>query len=335
MDVVKKNNINLVGPNCLGVLNQDFNFDGTFNSTKLEKPNFGNISVISQSGALGSAILDVAKYESLGINKFVSYGNALDVDECDLLEYLNTDKKTEVIISYIEGVRDGRLFFETLKRVSKNKKVIIIKGGISTQGSSAAKSHTAAIAGSSKIFASAVKQAGAYLVDSMDELFDLAKLFSIYNTQELKNIQLITNGGGFGVLCVDQLSKNNIIFTKISPTLKSKLKTVLPGYAVISNPLDLTGDANSERIIDCLNICNKSKCVDSIALLLLFQLPGIDDSIIPKLIEFRKKTKKPLFVLGIGGKSTSKNLKILSENKIVCFKDPKNLSNALKYLKNE
>jgi acyl-CoA synthetase (NDP forming) len=150
---------------------------------------------------LGVALLDLSSYENLNINKFISYGNALDVDESDLLEYLGNDKKTDVILCYIEGIKNGSKFLNTLKKITTKKKVIILKGGVSQKGTTAVKSHTAAIAGSSEVFFSAIDQFGAYSVDSIKDLFNLAKIFSKYKNTKIKDMQIITNGGG--VWCFD------------------------------------------------------------------------------------------------------------------------------------
>jgi len=336
MSIVKKHKMNLIGPNCLGVLNLDNNLDAIFSSKeKLVRPANGKISIISQSGALGIAILDFANFESLKINKFISYGNALDVDESDLLEYLSNDKGTDVILCYIEGVKNGRRFFNVLKKVSLKKKVIVIKGGISRQGNKAAMSHTAAIAGSSEVFSSAVRQAGGYPVDSITDMFNLARLFSTYKKIDLKNIQIITNGGGFGVLTSDQLDINGIKLAEMSDKTRKKIKKLVPSYAVVKNPMDLTGDADNERFIKAIRLCLKDKSISAIAVLFLFQLPAIDHNIIKELKMIRKSVNKPLFILAIGGKDTDKFIKELEQNNIICFRDPKFLARTIKYVKSD
>jgi acetyltransferase len=331
--LISKYNINLIGPNCLGILNLDNNLNATFNSNKLINPKFGNISIISQSGALATAMLDKASQDNLNISKFVSYGNAIDINECDLIEYLCNDKKTDVILVYIEGVTNGRRLFNLLKKYSSKKKIIILKGGISKKGSTAAKSHTAAIAGSKKVFSSAIKQAGAYLVDSVEDLFYLGKLFSIYKNLNIKNTQIITNGGGFGVLSVDQISKTKLKLAKLSKNSKKEIKKIVPRYAVIKNPLDLTGDANVDRFKKIINICLNDPKIDSISLLVLFQLPSINArDFILALDKINKKTKKPIFFLSIGGLNTQTYIKKLEEKNIFCLKDPKHIGNIFKYL---
>lgn len=330
--ILEKNKINLIGPNCLGILNLENNLDATFNSReKLDLPTFGNVSIISQSGALGVALLDLASYENLNINKFISYGNALDIDESDLLEYLGNDKNTDVILCYIEGIKNGLKFLQSLKKIATKKKVIILKGGISQSGTTAVKSHTAAIAGSSEVFCSAIDQFGAYSVDSIKDLFNLAKVFSKHQKAEIKNIQIITNGGGFGVLTIDQLDLNNITLSSLEKETISKIKKIVPDYAVIKNPIDLTGDADNKRFIDTIKYCLKDKSVSAIALLILFQLPAIDESIIEDLKKLN--SKKPIFVLTIGGKKTKDIIYKIEKNGFICFSDPKDLAKTLSLIK--
>ncbi|MEI8364742.1 MAG: CoA-binding protein [archaeon] len=333
IDIIEKNNINLIGPNCLGLLNLDNNLNATFNSkNKLILPLKGNVSIISQSGALGIALLDLAGYEGLKVNKFISYGNALNIDESDLLEFLETDKETDVILAYIEGIKNGKKFMQTLSRVASKKKVIILKGGISNIGNQAAMSHTAAIAGTKEVFDTVISGSGAYQVRSITEMFNLAKILSTNKNKIIKNVQVITNGGGLGVLVSDQLDLNKIPLAIISKESTFKLKKMVPEYAVIRNPIDLTGDATTDRFIETIKVCLNDKAVDSIVLLFLFQLPSLTVDIIKKLEIVKATTSKPIFVVSVGGNLTKEFLVELEKIGIICFRDPKDFSENLKYL---
>jgi len=331
--LITKEKINLIGPNCLGVMNFSNFLDATFNSRqKYDIPKKGKVSIITQSGALGLAILDLASKEQLEINKFVSYGNALDIDESDLLEYFEKDKSTEVILCYIEGIKNGKRFFETLKKVTKKKKVIILKGGISDKGNNAVKSHTAAIAGSSKVFSAALKQAGAVQVNTIRELFNLSKFYSWYKVNNIKDVQIITNGGGFGVLTTDQLELNKIKLSEITKDTKDKLKKIVPGYATIGNPIDLTGDADDKRFIAAIDLCLKDKNTNAVVVLLLLQLASISENISKEIAKIKNKSKKPVMLVTIGGNKTENKIKDFENNKVLCFRDPKDLSGVLKLI---
>ena len=332
--LITKEKIRLVGPNCLGIINLTNGLDVTFNSReKYELPKPGKVSIITQSGALGLAILDLASKEQLEINKFVSYGNALDIDESDLLEYFKEDKTTDTILCYIEGVRNGQKFFNTLKKVSKTKKVIILKGGVTDKGNNAVKSHTAAIAGSSKVFSAAIKQAGAVQVNTIREMFNLSKFYSWYKENKIKDIQIITNGGGFGVLTTDQLDLEKIKLSQLSESTRKEIQKKVPIYATIGNPIDLTGDADNKRFTEIINLCLKDKNTNAVVVLILLQLASISNQIPKEISEIKTKNQKPLFVLTIGGNKTEEQVKEFEKRKVLCFKDPKDLSDILRLLK--
>lgn len=332
--LIIKEKINLVGPNCLGILNLSNHLDATFNSRdKYDLPKAGKISIITQSGALGIALLDLASKQRLEINKFVSYGNALDIDETNLLEYFGNDKETDIILCYIEGVKDGKKFYETLKKVTQKKKVIVLKGGISEKGTTAVKSHTAAIAGSSKVFSTALKQAGAVEVKTIKEMFDLSRFFSWYSVDKIKDSQIITNGGGFGVLTTDQLDINGLKLSEVSKETTDKIKKIIPIYASVGNPIDLTGDADDKRFLQVIDFCVKDKNTNSIIVLMLLQLPSISNRIPEEIAKIKAKTKKPIMIITIGGNKTEKKIEEFEKRKALCFRDPSELTSILKYLK--
>lgn len=331
--LISKNNIRLIGPNCLGLLNLNNGLDCTFNSReKYDLPKQGKVSIITQSGALGLALLDLASKEQLHLSKFVSYGNAIDIDESVLLDYFACDKATDVILCYIEGVRDGRRFFSALKNASKTKKVLVLKGGVTNNGKSAVKSHTAAIAGSSKVFSTAIRQAGAIQVSTIREMFNLAKFFSFYPKDKFDGIQIITNGGGFGVLTTDQLELYGIRLTKPTETTICKIKRLVPEYATVGNPIDLTGDADNKRFVDVINACVKDRNTQGIAVLLLLQLPGLSSGLSSEIAKIKKSTDKPIFVLTIGGEKTETQIKEFERNKVLCLRDPRDAVEVLKSL---
>lgn len=332
--LILKEKINLIGPNCLGILNLSNNLDATFNSREnYDLPMCGKVSIITQSGALGIALLDVSSKQRLEINKFVSYGNALDVDETDLLEYFEKDTKTDIILCYIEGVKNGNKFYKTLKKVTKKKKVIVLKGGISEKGTTAVKSHTAAIAGSTKVFSTALRQAGAIEVKTIKEMFDLSRFFSWYKVDNIKDSQIITNGGGFGVLTTDQLEINKLKLSEVTKETAEKIKKIMPGYATIGNPIDLTGDAGDDRFVQVIDACLKDKNTNSIIVLMLLQMPSISSTIPEKIAKLKANTKKPIMVVTIGGNKTEEKIKEFEKRKVLCFRDPSEITSVLKYLK--
>lgn len=295
---LKKHGIRALGPNCLGILDTHNQLDTLF-LPKLKRPPKGTISIISQSGALGSQLLDNAAAQSIGIARFISYGNALDINETDLLNELAAHKDTHTILAYIEGIHDGRAFMKAAKQCKKP--LIILKGGLTEAGAEAAQSHTASLAGSARVYTGIFKQINAIHAETMSHAFDLLTLFNtpVRNIMPHgKNTLIITNGGGLGIAAADALSTNNIPLATLSTRTKKLLKKTMPEYANITNPLDLLGDADVARYEHALKAALKDASIHAIMLILLTQVPNIDiDEFIKKLQPLIKKAKKPILLI--------------------------------------
>ncbi len=298
--------IKCIGPNCLGVFDAHTGLDCLFlPQEKLQRPLKGGISFVSQSGALGAAMLDVLADGGYGFSKFISYGNGLNLNETDFLEYLGEDKNTQVICLYIEGIKNGKKFLKVAAKIKKP--IIAVKGGKFAKGAKAIMSHTGSLAGQYEVYKGAFKQAGVVLVDSLEEMFDTAKMFEKIEKSSKKRIQIITNGGGYGVLMSDALEENKLELAEISLENKKYLKEKMPKAVAIGNPIDLLGDADIERYKLALKVCERDKNVDIIVLILLLQTPAIDENI----VEVAKSVKKPVIVVSTGSHSKqiiSKNL---------------------------
>lgn len=327
----KYQKMRVIGPNCLGILDTRTGIDTLFlPSYRLERPKRGGISFISQSGALGSAVIDWAAMQGFGLNKFISYGNALDVNEADLLEALEKDGSTKVIIAYFEGMREGRKFFESAKKVSRKKPIIAVKGGRFEESSHAVKSHTGSLAGSSEVYSAAFKQAGIIQANSSREAFDFAR--TIINEPEPKGrkVQIITNGGGYGVLAADAAIENDLILARMNAETVKSLKKKMPERVVIGNPMDLTGDADNERFRIAIEAALNDNNVDSILVNMLFQVPTLDSDIVQILSELNKKKKKPLLVMSIGGNYSELHRHALEKEGVSTFISPFNALKALR-----
>jgi len=323
----------VIGPNCLGVMHLKHGVDTLFlPSYRLERPHNGRISFISQSGALGSAILDWASLKGYGISKFISYGNAMDVDEADLLEYLGKDKETKVIAIYLEGVKHGRKFFEKAKIVAKHKPVIFIKGGITEGGAKATQSHTGALAGSVEVYKAMVKQTGMINATTMEEVFDYARVFDREPVPKGDRVQIITNGGGYGVLATDAVLQHGLKLAEMTEEKKEEIKKNCPPYAVIKNPIDLTGDADNKRYKIALEAVISDPNVDSLIVILLFQVPTIDSEVIEVVQEIRVKHAKPMLVVSAGGEYSEMHKKALEKEEINTFSSAFNAAKSLKAL---
>ena len=323
----------VIGPNCLGVLNTENSVDSLFlPAYKLGRPKNGNISFISQSGALGSTVLDWASMKKYGVSKFISYGNAFDVNELDLIEYLVHDEKTKVICAYIEGLADGRKFFEKIKSLSKKKPVILLKGGTSEKGGKAVLSHTASLAGNNEAFNALFKQTKLIKAENLMELFDFARVFSRLQKPTGNRIQVITDGGGYGILMVDSIEKYGLTMAKPRKETVQKLKKIMPPYVIIDNPIDLTGDATNERYLDTVKACLNDNNIDLLAIIILYQVPKIDSSIIEVIAGLNDLHKKPLVVLSVGGEYSELHQRELEKEGVVNFSYPFEAVKSLKAL---
>ncbi len=331
--LIKNKKTRIIGPNCIGVYDSHSGVDTLFiPSYKMKKPREGHIAFISQSGAFGLALLDWMAEEGIGISKFVSYGNAVDVDESDLLEFLSRDKETKVIAVYLEGVRDGKRFMRTLSKVTKKKPVVIYKAGKEEEGKKAAVSHTGSLAGSYEVFRGVIKQAGAYEAESVVELFDLSRALASGKKAKGKNVAIVTNGGGFGVIAADLCKKEGMNLVDFEGGTAKKIRKLLPEYARVHNPLDLIGDATPERYAGALKVLIKDKNVDVLLVITLMQTVSLSAEIVDVLAEINSMTTKPMVVCAAGGSYTKLLINALEKEGVPAYPTPERAVKALKVL---
>jgi len=328
-EIANKYDIALIGPNCMGVLTPASRVDSVFLPIfKLGRPRVGNISFISQSGAVGGCIVDLAARAGIGMGKFISYGNAAVVDECDLLEYLLHDDDTQIIVAYLEGVKDGKRFLQVAKSITRKKPIVVIKAGKSAAGAEAARSHTGSLAGSTEAYSAAFKQSHAIEAQTLEQVFDFAKIFD----QVLpagKRVGIITNGGGMGVLATDALADEGMALAHLSEKTHGLLRASLPPYANVRNPLDIIGDADSHRYEIAINSMMKDDNVDIILLIILFQTAGIDSSVVNIAIRASDLRKKPIIAVCTGGEYTEMHKRILESYGVPAYSSPTSAMRAI------
>ena len=302
----RKWGIRVVGPNCLGVTNLENGFDCNFNPPERQaRPPFGKVAFMSQSGAFGAAILDWAARERIGMSKFISLGNMADLDESDFMEYLGEDEKTGVITGYIEGVKDGRKFFETAKRVTLKKPVVILKSGRTEAGAKAAASHTGSLAGSYAIYRAAFAQTGVLEATTMRQLFNYAKALAMQKPAKGDRVAIVTNGGGAGVMMSDGLLERGLKMAELSDETIRKFEDdikagKLPAHMAYRNPIDVIGDAPSSRYEIAMRYALEDPNVDILVVIALFQSPALDEGIIDAM-ERMKAYGKPIVFVAPGG----------------------------------
>ncbi|MEM2908888.1 MAG: CoA-binding protein [Candidatus Bilamarchaeaceae archaeon] len=326
----EENDMPIIGPNCLGVFNPYNRMDSIFFPMyKLGRPGLGSVSFITQSGAVGSVIIDVASYYGIGIAKFISYGNATVINETDLLEYLGKDEKTKLIVLYLEAVRDGRRLLNTMQRINKKKPIIVLKAGRGRAGQEAARSHTGNIAGNYLAYQAAFRQARVTEARSLDELFDLMKIFS-QPLAKGRKIGIITNGGGLGVLTTDAVEEEGLMLARLKEETVERLRRVLPNYSNVSNPLDLVADASVELYDKAIEEFNNDSDVDFIIICALLQTPTMNEEIINVLIKAAEDKRKPIAVVSVGGAYTESYRKILESKGVPIFNSPNSAVKAVK-----
>lgn len=333
--IVQDYGITMIGPNCLGVLNPAHRVDSIFIPVyKMGRPPVGGVSFISQSGAIGCCILDLAAKSSNGVSKFVSYGNASSVDETDLLEYLGNDDKTDIIVSYIEGVKRGREFLETAKEVTKKKPVVMIKAGMSKQGAEATMSHTGALAGSAEAYKAVFKQAKIVEATTLKELFYYTKIFS-QPLPKGRNVGIVTNGGGYGVLCADAIEQFGLKLAPFTNETRELLNKNMPSYANVRNPLDIIGDADATRYRMAIDALMNDPTVDVLAVVILWQTVGIDSSVVNVVVKAADQGIKPVIVISTGGDFTQVHSRIFDSYGIPAYDSPtsamKSIAHAANY----
>jgi len=270
--------------------------------------------------------------ENYGFAKFISYGNALDITETELIEYLGNDSHTEVICLYVESIKDGKKFLKVAQHVAKKKPIIALKGGTTKEGAKATLSHTASLAGSYEIYKGAFTQANIVQADTLEDMFNYAKILEKSIPPKGKRVQVITNGGGFGILATDYLSRMGLVIEEPSPETIKTLKKKCPKTYIIKNPIDLTGSAFAQDYDNALQAVMKDPKVDIILLIILYQTPQLDTNVVSSVIKYNKMHKKPIIVISMGGDFTQKYKNILERHQIPCFTYPNNAASAIKVL---
>jgi acyl-CoA synthetase (NDP forming) len=321
----------LLGPNCMGVYNPHKRLDTFFlPRERLPRPKKGNVAIVSQSGAILSCVLGAVKEANAGVSKAVGYGNAIDVSETDLYDYLAHDKKTDVVVSYVESVCDGRRFVETAQRLLREKPLVILKAGKGPSGQAAAFSHTGRLAGRYEVFHSIVRQFGIQEATDFDELIDATKALSYQRPSRGGRICIITNGGGSGVLAADECLRQGLEVTKLPEEKKERLSAIFPPFYGINNPVDLTAQVNDEDYITALT--ELRDCYDGFVFIALPNVFGITEKLGLLMNDAMAKMGKPV-TANIASSGISKKLTALLEKaKVPVYPSPESAVRALKAL---
>jgi acetyltransferase len=321
--------LRIVGPNCLGIIRPAANLNASFAS---EMPVTGNLAFVSQSGAICTAILDLAFKEHIGFSHFVSIGSMLDVDFGDMIDYLGNDPSAKSILLYIESLTNFRKFMSAARSVSRVKPIIVLKSGRSPAGAKAAASHTGAMAGEDAVYDAAFKRAGIVRVDTIEELFDCAELMSKQPRPNGPRLAIVTNGGGPGVMATDTLARYGQSPASLDTETMQAFDAFLPPFWSRSNPIDILGDASAERFGNTLEVCFNSKNIDGVLVILAPQALTAPLSVAETLASAMKGRQYPVFTCWMGGKSIGRAVELLNESGIPTYETPERAVRAFLYM---
>jgi len=321
--------VRIIGPNCLGIMRTGIGLNATFFKGNIKS---GNLALVSQSGALCTAILDWAPANDIGFSSVVSMGTSADVDFGEILDYLASDPKTESILIYIEGIHKSRSFMSALRAAARSKPVFVVKVGRHAAGSKAVMSHTGALVGSDDVFDAAVRRAGVVRVMSIGELFSAAKALSSRHRSSGNRLAIITNGGGPGVMAIDHAVDLGVNVASLSEQTIEQLNKVLPATWSHNNPVDIIGDATPERYRDAVTICMEDPGVDGALVILTPQAMTRPLEVAQSLIEIAGKFNKPLLTSWMGDIQISEGRAAFAQARIPTFSTPESAVEAFSYI---
>jgi acetyltransferase len=331
LKAAKRNGVRILGPNCFGNMNIKDGVNVTF--THIVPP-VGNIAILSQSGALGSSILEWAKSTKLGNSKFVTFGNKSDVDEGDLIPYLSEDPDTKVIGLYCEGITNGAKLVAAVENMPVKKPIVVFKSGKTAAGSAAASSHTGSLAGSDSVNDVIFNKLNMHRASDADELFDALSVFSTCSLMKKDGIAIITNAGGLGVMSADATYEAPFIqAAKLAQSTIDEIKSALPNVAGLTNPIDIRGDAKAEHFRSAILAVIKDPSVGGLVIM-GSPLDTADlEAIANIIVELRDDIPIPTTCCFAGGEKCDRANAILREGKIPCYPTPDRAVRALSILR--
>jgi acetyl coenzyme A synthetase (ADP forming)-like protein len=340
IEIAKKHNMRIIGPNCLGFIG--INYNGSFAANT---PKEGEIAMISQSGAMLTAMMDYSMDQAFGFSCNISLGNKADMDEVDFIEHLAHDSNTKVILCYLESIEDGKKFLEVVSRVSRKKPIIVLKSGVSEAGARAASSHTGALAGSDIAYDLAFEKSGVLRASSIADLFDFGEILLFQPVPKRNSFAIITNAGGPGIVSTDAFEREGLKFAQFSEPILHLLRKNLPAEAAIFNPIDIVGDASPDRYeftiktIFGLNNDEHSEIIDEDdittygALIIMSPQAQTRPNDVAKLIyriSSESLSDKPIVCALVGGVSMVEATRYLQQNQIPCYRFPERAAQTLK-----
>ncbi len=330
-EIARKYDMSFIGPNCLGVINTDSK--SRMNASFARKmPEEGNIGFLSQSGALCTAVLDYAHAKHIGFSKFVSFGNKADINEIDLLLYLKDDPFTKVILIYLEEISDGRVLMDTAQEIisETGKPILLLKSGRTEEGAAAAASHTGSLAGSDIICDAAMRQAGIIRCNDIEEMFNRGIALAYQPLPKNNRVAIVTNAGGPGVLATDASITDGLALARFSEKTSEILRKSLPKTANTKNPIDVIGDAHSDRYNVALTSALQDENVDGVFVILTPQSMTDIDAIATEICHCTYQHGKPIYASFMGEADVASGIDILQRHKIPHYILPESMCSSFK-----
>jgi acetyltransferase len=321
--------VRIIGPNCLGIMRPGLGLNATFFNGSV-KP--GNLALVSQSGALCTAILDWAPPNDIGFSSVVSMGTAADIDFGEILDYLASDAQTQSILIYVEGIHKARGFMSALRAASRSKPIFVIKVGRHAAGSRAVQSHTGALVGADDVFDAALRRAGVVRVMSIGGLFSAAQSLASRHQYSGNRLAIVTNGGGPGVMAVDRAADLGVTVAALSEQSMQKLDQVLPATWSHNNPVDIIGDATPERYRDAVSICMQDDGVDGVLVILTPQAMTRPLEVAQTLLATAAQFSKPLLTCWMGDTQIRAGRALFAQSHVPAFRTPEAAVEAFSYI---
>ncbi len=326
--ICRRNGARLLGPNCLGLINTQKRLNSSF-AGKMPTP--GNIAIFSQSGALCTSMLDLARSRNLGVSKLVSIGNKTDISENDLLTYFTTDNETKVIAGYLENIVNGDKFIKIAENTSLKKPVVLLKSGTTEAGQRVAASHTGVLTGKDTAYAAAFKRSGVIRADTFEALFDYATALAMQPLPKGDRVLIITNSGGPGTMAADAVEKSGMTVAELDRNTAAALRDTLPDETSVGNPVDVLGDASPAHYKKALEAAQNDDSVDSIIVILTPQAMTNPTETV-QAIASQSKGTKPVLASFMGGKEILPNREEFTEAGLPDFESPERAVAALKVM---
>lgn len=333
LDIARSGGIRVIGPNTLGYKDPVDNLDAAF---VFGMPKPGEIALVSQSGALCVGMIYYANGEHIGLSRVISVGNKADVDDADLIDYLDQDKATKVIAMYIEGIKDGKKFLDSARRC--RKPIVAIKAGRTPGGSAAASTHTGSLSGSDAVYDSAFKQVHIQRAYDVGELFDFARALAYQPCSRGNRVGIISNGGGAGIMMTDWCESLGMKVPELAKKTRDALTPHLPPITTARNPLDVTGDARFYRYYVTGGMMLNDPNIDSLIMTCVhagIARPREYVGAVIKLVEENKGLRKPIIACWVGGPEVDEVVQELRVKKIPVYPSAMRAARAVRCLYDE